>query len=304
MTGNHFAGTGKLLKLYLRRDRIVLPIWTLLPVFLIMGQMSFTKAMPDWQVFLAELSQSPVTSAILGPIVPLSLEGAILWRGMVQASIALMFGAALTLIRHTRTEEASGRNELLLGRPIGRYANLTAALLLCCGGSLLAGLLTVAVLLGSGFAGNGSLVAGMTLVACGCIFAGVGGLCAQIFEHSASARGVVFGAYLLTMVAMVINNMRGGATCWAWLAPQAWFRITIPFGENQVWPLLVFIVFSALLMMLSYLLLVRRDMGGGLIAQKEGSVAASPRFNSPMALAWRQQKGSILVWVIGMAWLG
>ena len=152
MTGNHFAGTGKLLKLYLRRDRIVLPIWTLLPVFLIMGQMSFTKAMPDWQVFLAELSQSPVTSAILGPIVPLSLEGAILWRGMVQASIALMFGAALTLIRHTRTEEASGRNELLLGRPIGRYANLTAALLLCCGGSLLAGLLTVAVLLGSGFA--------------------------------------------------------------------------------------------------------------------------------------------------------
>jgi ABC-2 type transport system permease protein len=148
-------------------------------------------------------------------------------------------------------------------------------------------------------------VAGLTLVASGCIFAGIGGLCAQIFEHSGSARGGVFGAYGLTMVAMVLNNMGGSSTGWAWLAPEAWFRITVPFGENHVWPLLVFIVLSALPMMLSYVLLVRRDMGAGLIAQKEGSAAHLPRFNSPMALAWRQQKGSILVWVIGMAfWEG
>jgi ABC-2 type transport system permease protein len=304
MKQNHFAGTGKLLKLYLRRDRIVLPIWTLLPIFLIMSQLSFVKAMPDWQVFIAELSASPVTSAMLGPIVPLSIEGAILWRGLLQASIAVMFGAALIMIRHTRTEEASGRNELILGRPVGRYANLSAALILSCGGSLLAGLLTAAVLMGNGLAGSGSLLAGLTLAASGCIFAGVGGLCSQIFEHSGSARGCVFGVYMLTMVAMVINNMGGGYTGWAWLAPEAWFRITVPFGGNYSWKLLIFIVLSALPMMLSYMLLVRRDMGAGLIAQKEGSADASPRFNSPLALAWRQHKGSILVWAIGMAWLG
>lgn len=56
--------------------------------------------------------------------------------------------------------------------------------------------------------------------------------------------------------------------------------------------------------MLSYMLLIRRDMGAGLIAQKEGSANASPRFNSPLALAWRQHKGSILAWAIGMAFLG
>lgn len=208
------------------------------------------------------------------------------------------------MIRHTRTEEASGRNELILGRPVGRYANLSAALILSCGGSLLAGLLTAAALMGNGLAGNGSLLAGLTLAASGCIFAGIGGLCAQIFEHSGSARGGVFGVYGLTMVAMVLNNMGGGSTGWAWLAPEAWFRITVPFGENHAWPLLVLIVLSALPMMLSYMLLVRRDMGTGLIAQKEGSANASPRFNSPMALAWRQHKGSILAWAIGMAYLG
>jgi len=68
--------------------------------------------------------------------------------------------------------------------------------------------------------------------------------------------------------------------------------------------LLVFIVLSALPMILSYVLLGRRDMGAGLIAQKEGLANASPRFNSPMSLAWRQHKGSILAWAIGMAYLG
>lgn len=304
MKENHFAGTGKLLKLYLRRDRIILSIWILLALMVIKGQMSFMKAMPDWQMFINELSASPITSAILGPIVPLRIEGAILWRGLLQASITVMFGAALTMIRHTRTEEASGRNELILARPVGRYANLSAALILSCGGSLLAGLLTGVFLMSNGFAGKGSLLAGLTLAASGCFFAGIGGLCSQIFEHSGSARGCVFSIYMLTMVAMVLNNIGGGATYWAWLAPEAWFRITLPFGGNHAWKLLIFIVLSGLPIMLSYMLLVRRDMGAGLIAQKEGSANASPHFNSPMALAWRQQKVSILIWAIGMAWLG
>ncbi|KUO49869.1 MAG: hypothetical protein APF76_01100 [Desulfitibacter sp. BRH_c19] len=304
MKENHFAGIGKLLKLYLRRDRIILPIWILLPMIAIAGQVSFVKAMPDWQVFITELSASPLTSSLLGPVVPLSMEGAILWRGLLQASIIVMIGAGITMIRHTRTEETSGRNELILGRPVGRYANLSAALILSCGGSLLAGLLTAVFLMGIGFAGSGSLLVGLTLATSGCVFAGIGGLCAQIFAHSGSARGAVFGVYGLTMVAMVLNNMGGGSTGWAWLAPEAWFRITVPFGENHAWPLLVFIVLFALPMMLSYMLLVRRDMAAGLIAQKEGSADASPHFNSPMALAWRQHKGSILVWAIGMAWLG
>jgi ABC-2 type transport system permease protein len=304
MKKTNFTGTGKLLKLYLRRDRIVLPIWVLFALLVIAGQMSFVKAMPDWQVYIVELSESHLASALLGPVVPLSIEGAILWRGMLQASITVMFGAALTMIRHTRTEEASGRNELILGRPTGRYANLSAALILSCGGSLLAGLLIALFLMVSGFVASGSLLAGLTLVASGCIFAGVGGLCAQVFERSGSARGAVFGVYMLTMVAMVLNNMGGGSTGWVWLAPEAWFRITVPFGGNHAWPLLVFIVLSALPMMISYMLLGRRDMGAGLFTQKDGAANASPRFNSPFALAWRQHKGSILIWAIGMAYLG
>jgi len=103
-------------------------------------------------------------------------------------------------------------------------------------------------------------------------------------------------------VAMVVIKRRRKHRL-AWLGPEAGFRITVTFGEKPAWGLLIFIALS-LCRAAFYRLLVRRDMGAGFIAQRAGSADASPRFNSPMALAWRQQKGGILVWAIGMAWLG
>ncbi|HIH74532.1 MAG TPA: hypothetical protein HA306_04690, partial [Methanosarcina sp.] len=126
----NFTGTGTILRILLRRDRFLLPIWILLPLLIFAGQISFIGAMPDWQEVIAELSGSPLASAWLGPIVPLSKEGAILWRGMLQSAIAVMLGSSLTAIRHTRTEEQAGRSELVLGRSVGRHAPLTAALVL------------------------------------------------------------------------------------------------------------------------------------------------------------------------------
>jgi putative exporter of polyketide antibiotics len=37
---------------------------------------------------------------------------------MPQGSMAVMLGAALTTIRHTRTEEASGRTELIFSKDL------------------------------------------------------------------------------------------------------------------------------------------------------------------------------------------
>ncbi|MGB4461900.1 MAG: hypothetical protein WBI77_05800, partial [Tepidanaerobacteraceae bacterium] len=90
MNGNHFAGTGKLLKFYLRRDRIILPIWILLPVILIMGQISFTKAMPDWQMFLDELSESPVTASSTFGHMNALWASAIVKLGNQEAFIAIL----------------------------------------------------------------------------------------------------------------------------------------------------------------------------------------------------------------------
>ncbi|WP_312813563.1 hypothetical protein [Sedimentibacter sp.] len=297
-----FTGTGKLLRLYIRRDWLLLPIWLFLPVVLVSGQMTFVKAMPDWRLFIEELSESAITSAWLGPIYPLSLEGAILWRGMLQAAIVVLFGAAFTVIRHTRTEEMSGRSELILGKPVGRYANVTAAVTLSCAGSLLAGLLCSASLFSSGFAAGGSLIAGLTIAASGCVFAGLGSVLAQFFGHSGQVRGAIFGVYGLMMLFMVLNNVNGGYSAWAWLNPGAWFRVTAPFAENHIWPLFIFAGLALIMPGLSYALLNKRDMGAGIIAERERTKIAD--IKSPIALAWHSHKRAVVVWSAGLSFIG
>ncbi len=137
---------------------------------------------------MAELSANALTNAILGPIVPLSKEGAVLWRGMLQSSIAVMFGSSFTAIRHTRSDEESGRYELIYGNGKGRYAAITAAIAISFAGSFISALFVSIIMIISGFSLTGSLLAGLTLCAVGLIFTGIGVLISQIYQDSGSAR--------------------------------------------------------------------------------------------------------------------
>lgn len=303
MVSNNFKGTLNLLKFYLRRDRFILPIWVFLPLLLIAGQISFINSMADWQQFMAELSANPLTNAILGPIVPLSKEGAVLWRGMLQGAIALMIGSSFTVIRHTRSDEESGRYELIYGNGKGRYAAVTAAIILGLAGSLVSGMLVFAILTVSGFSILGSLLAGATMCSAGMFFTGIGILISQLVQDSGSARGIIFALYFFTMVPMIVNNTAGGNTFWVWLAPEAWFRITSPFGENNFSTLLVFTVLSIIPVMFAYYILDNRDLGSGVFKEKLG-LEDSLRLKSPLALTWRQHKKTIIVWCLGMVFIG
>jgi ABC-2 type transport system permease protein len=51
-------------------------------------------------------------------------------------------------------------------------------------------------------------------------------------------------------------------------------------------------------------LLVRRDLGAGVLATRLGPAAAAPWLRSPLALAWRLQRGTLLGWTIGAAVAG
>lgn len=303
MADNNFKGTLNLLRFYLRRDRFILPVWILLPLFLIAGQISFIGSMADWREFMAELSANALTNAILGPIVPLSKEGAVLWRGMLQSSIAVMIGSSFTAIRHTRSDEESGRYELIYGNGKGRYAAITAAIAISFAGSFISALFVSIIMIISGFSLTGSLLAGLTLCAVGLIFTGIGVLISQIFQDSGSARGFILALYFLSMVPMMINNVGGGSTFWIWLAPEAWFRITEPFGGNNFSPLLVFMVLSIIPIAFAYYLMDNRDLGRGIFKEKLGP-EDSAELKSPLALSLRQHKKTIIVWCIGMAFIG
>ena len=96
--------------------------------------------------FAASIMASPAQRALYGNVYNDSVGAVGIWKaGVFHALIAV--AVILTVIRHTRAEEETGRTELLDSTAVGRYASLTAALILTFGASIATGLIGTAGLL-------------------------------------------------------------------------------------------------------------------------------------------------------------
>src|SRR5207342_2945600 len=146
--GSNFSGTLGLLRLYLRRDRVVAPLWILLlsvPLATVyVGSIEAVyPTQADRAAFAATIMASPAQRALYGNVYGDSLGATGIWKaGMFHLLIAV--AVILTVIRHTRADEEAGRSELIDSTAVGRYASLTATLLLACGASLLTGIIGIA----------------------------------------------------------------------------------------------------------------------------------------------------------------
>jgi len=247
---------------------------------------------------LYEFDKDPLVSAILGPVMSFDLSGAIVWRGTSQLAIVLAIGSLLTVIRHTRTDEETGRSELIRAYQVGPYASMTAALFLTIVANLISGVMIALSVIAIGGDPAGSLVFGATLSAIGCFFAGIGALSVQLRESSGSAGGIGVAVIGLGIMIMIMNNLGGGDTVLKWVSPLAWQRITKPFAGNYGWGLWHFTIMSLIPAVISYLLSTRRDVGAGVLPSRPGPAEASPYFSSTLALAWRLHKKSFFGWVI------
>jgi ABC-2 type transport system permease protein len=305
-----FAGTGVLIRLILRRDRIALPLWIVLLALLPVGfGSSYAQLYPTValrQAFADEVAGNAAEIAMLGRVLSPTLGGMIAWRWTMAGTILLGGAALLTVIRHTRTEEEAGRRELVGATAAGRFAPLTATLTVACVGCLLSGLLATVTLLGTGLPAAGSVALGLSAVAAGCLFAAAAAVAAQIAQRAGAARGLVailLGVcYLLRIVG---DSATSSGLGWlTWLSPMGWMRAVRPFAGEQWWVFALFVVAIALLLTAAYTLAARRDLGAGLLPAHSGPAVAAPGLRTPLALGWRLQRGALWGWTAGFAVLG
>jgi ABC-2 type transport system permease protein len=303
-----FAGTGALLRLAIRRDRIVAPVWILL--FVIMAASSSSASQSLYTTVesrvraAAGVNGTPATLALYGRVFdPTSLGAVSLFKlgAMGAALVALV--AIFTVIRHTRAEEEAGRAELLGAAVVGRYAQLTAALLLSTGVSLVLAVLTALSLAGTGLPASGAFAFGLSWAGAGIAFAAVGAVAAQVTEGARTARGlaaaVLAAAYLLRAVGDAAGDHD---SLWlSWLSPIGWAQQVRPFAGDRWWVLIYLVFFAALVAVGAYLLVARRDHGAGLLAQKPGRPRATRSLSSPLGLAVRLQRGGLVGWGVGVA---
>ncbi|MGV9665084.1 ABC transporter permease [Nocardia niigatensis] len=307
-----FTGTGKLLRLYLRRDRIVLPLWILL-LSLPLGSV-YVKSIQklyhqpsDFHDFANGVLSNPAELAMYGPIYnDSSLGAAGIWKaGMFYTLIAV--ATILTVIRHTRADEETGRTELLASTRVGRFAGLTAALIVAYGGALLAGLIGYASIASTSVPKSGSLAFGLALAGSGIVFASVAAVAAQLSAGARTARGIAFAVLGVTFTLRAIGDVRSAAgptSPLTWMAPQGWSLQVRPFAGDHFAVLGLHVLTAVVLTVIAYYLLAHRDTGAGLIAERPGPLVAGPALAGPLGLAWRLQRGTLLSWTVGLGLYG
>ena len=307
---SHFTGTLGLLRLYLRRDRIVLPLWVLLlsvPLSTVyVGSIAAVYATQEARAsFAATIMASPAQRALYGNVYGDTLGATGIWKaGMFHVLIAV--AVILTMVRHTRADEETGRSELLDSTAIGRYANLTAALLLSSGAAVLTGLIGTAGLLTVDVPAAGSLAFGLALACSGLVFAGVAAVTAQLSPSSRFARGAAFAilAAAFTLRAVGDASSASGNSILTWLSPLGWSLQVKPYAGDHFWVLSLHLVVTGVLIGVAYRLLARRDLGAGLFAERPGPAIAGPALRGPMGLAVRLDRGSFVLWSVGMMLYG
>jgi ABC-2 type transport system permease protein len=200
--------------------------------------------------------------------------------------------------RNTRGEEQSGRSELVRANVVGRDAPLAAALVVAVVAQLLMGAVTALVMIGADTPATGSIALGASLAAVGILFAGVAAVTVQVSQSTGGAYGLVGAVLGASYVLRAAGDVGDGTL--SWLSPIGWGQAMRPYADERWWPLLLFAVFTALLLVAAFALLARRDDGAGLIAPGPGPPHAGPGLARPFGLALRLQRGALIGWAVGL----
>jgi ABC-2 type transport system permease protein len=128
---NGLIGTGTLLRLALRRDRIQLPVWLLAQAAILGGSgasiVDLYNTAAEQTSYARNTATSVVSLAFNGPTSGAS-QGAIVTAETITSSMLLAaFMTTFMVVRHTRQNEETGRAEMVGAGVVGRYASLAAA---------------------------------------------------------------------------------------------------------------------------------------------------------------------------------
>jgi ABC-2 type transport system permease protein len=300
-------GTFALLRLILRRDRVIMPIWvvvlTLAPIAYVSSiKAAYPDAVARQQYY--DISAGSATFTVRnGPLYGSGLGELLAWQcGFIPVVVALF--SLLAVIRHSRTEEEAGRRELTDSTGVGRHAGLAAALIAACGADVVLALLVAAGLSAQGLPVAGSLALGLEFAVAGWVFAAVGAIAAQLTWSAGGARGLGIGVLVLAFLLRAAGDTSPSAGWVAWLSPIGWAHRLRPFAGERWWLVALAAVVTAVLAAAAATLSARRDLGGALLPARLGRPAAKASLRSPLALAWRLHRGTLLIWTVCLALVG
>jgi len=219
--------------------------------------------------------------------------------------IAVAIFNIFLVMQSTRGDEEKGRYEVLRSLPIGRLSAFHAVIitavivniLLAVSHGALLSMLNI-----RGMTTAGAFTYGASLGATGLLFAAISALISQ-FSHSTRT---VTGYAFLVLIASYLLRAVGDVTSepLSLISPLGLPLRAEVFVSNQQWPFFVMLVLAFILFGIAYFLNAGRDMGQGLLPEKQGRDYASNFLRTPMGLVWRQNRNTLFSWTIALFGFG
>ncbi|UUS34853.1 MULTISPECIES: ABC transporter permease [Streptomyces] len=279
----------------------MLPVWVLVLGTMVVSGAGSIEALYGTAAERAEVAASMTANSSLrsmyGPVFGDSTGALVAWRFGVFAAVLAAVMSLVVVVRHTREEEETGRQELLSAAMVGRRAPLTAALL-----AALVGNTALALVITAGLAGRGAgsaLALGLAVGLTGMVFATTAAITAQLTEGARLAKGLaaaVLGAAFVLRAAGDAGSADGGSVL-TWLSPVGWAENVRAFAGDRWWVLLLPVAAVLVQGAAAYGLTGRRDIGMSFLPSRPGP--AEGRLATAGALAWRLQRGGLAGWTVG-----
>lgn len=301
------TGAGMLLRHFLRRDRWMLLAWSAGITLLYWSQAVSVETLyatqEEFDRAAAAMESNTAFIAMTGPARALNtVGGQVTWQATAFGAITIGLMSMFLAVRHTRAEEESGRDEMLRAAAVGRGATTAATVLVVLVANLLTGLLVSLSLVSVPLATADSFALGIGLAAVGMVFAGVALLAAQLTSSPRAAYGITGAVIGAAYVLRAIGDV--GSPVLTWLSPIGWYQGMHAFSGVRWWPLVLLTLAAAGLVAVAAWTFARRDHGSGVLAARPGPTRADSRLGTPLGLAWRLQRGSLIGWSVGLLLTG
>jgi len=227
--------------------------------------------------------------------------GFTMWDAGWIIQLLLAAWAILATTRLLRGEEDVERTDLLLAGPL-RATHATGVVL----GVLLAAILvigaavstTMSVMDGDASAAalTGICVAGVTAT-----FMATAAVASQLVDVRRRAASLAAMVVAAAYVIRIVGSSSDSRLWLRWLSPLGWLDVLAPYSDADLRVLVPVVLTPLALMGLAILLRRRRDTGGAVFAVRASRRSRLRGLGSPLAFAWRSNRGVLLAWALGLA---
>lgn len=303
------TGTGRMVRLVLRRDRLRLPLWIVgIAGLVVASAAALPPVYPDQSAidaYAGLVGANPAVVVFVGPgygVGDPTIGFVLVNEIQLYAMIALALMSIFLVNRHTRAEEDVERAELVRSSVVGRHAAAAAAITVVVAANVVIAVISAVGFVALGYAATGSLVLAASLLAVGWVFVGVAAVTVQVASTARAAVGMAVLVLLAAFVLRAVGDVGGNFV--RWLSPIGWAQGMRAFAGERWWIFGACVALAAGLVVTGFRLASRRDLGSGLVPARLGPPHAATSLRRPAGLALRLQRGSFLGWLLGMTLMG